>query len=146
MNDLTIARSILQGETLQPPKGQASAPSLVADYTWYSLEELDARHARDIQTVSDASARLAYNEAVITAQDILRAQGGTHYNDAGRKETSEHLSLKVGDYVMWDDRSGRITEFDSFGWAFVTMRTKNPNGRLGHHVSIRVKRNLLQRI
>lgn len=146
MNRLTVSRSILQGETLHPPRGVAAVPLLIADYTWYSLEELTQRHAADVRKVADASARVAYNEAVSIAQNILRAQGGTHYNDAGRQEPEEHLGLDVGDYVTWDNWSGRIKELDSFGWAFVSVRIKEPNGKRGHQVSLRVKRSKLQRL
>ena len=156
MSRLDTARSILQGETLQPPRGVAAVPSLIADYTWYSLDELIQRHAKDMRCVADASARVGYNEAVNVAQNILRAQGGTHYNDAGRKEPEEHLGLNVGDYVTWVDyigydhspcqRQGKITELDSFGWAHISMRIRYPGGKLGHYVTTRAKRNLLQRI
>ena len=146
MSRLDTARSILQGETLQPPRGVAAVPSLIADYTWYSLEELIQRHAADVRQMADVSASAAYNEAVSVAQSILRAQGGTHYNDEGRKEPEEHLGIHVGDYVTWDNWSGRIKELDSFGWAFVSVRTKLPGGKRGHQVSIRVKRSELQRL
>jgi hypothetical protein len=146
MSRLDTARSILQGETLHAPRGVAAVPLLVADYTWYSLEELTRRHAADVRQMADVSASMAYNQAVSVAQSILRAQGGTHYYDAGRKEPEEHLGLHVGDYVTWDNWSGRIKELDSFGWAFVSVRIKEPNGKRGHQVSIRIKRNKLQRL
>ena len=146
MSDLTTARQILQGETLTPPRGNAWCPELIEDYVWYSLDDIIEKYRDNACKISDNSARIAYNQAVATAQNILRAQGGTHYSDEGRKAPAEHLTLKVGDHVTWDGRFGKIRELDSFGWAFITMRIRIPNQPLGHQVSIRVKRNLLEKI
>lgn len=145
MADLTTARKILHGETLASSKGVTSHP-LIEDYTWYGLDELQSRATQLAQDASDTSARLAFSQAANIAQDVLRAQGGESFTDQTRKPPAEHLSLKPGDCVMWGDRFGHIIELDSFGWAFVAMRSREHPVKLGHHVSIRVKRNLLQRI
>lgn len=154
MSDLARSRTIINS-IKNPPKGAAGALPLVADYTWYSLEDLTRKHREDIDFVTNRSAEFAYAEGINLGVNVLKAQDAQYVPQRGEK-LEEYLALKEGDYVTWYDiitvdsipvaRYGKIKSFDSFGGVYLSMRVKLPNGNLGHYVSAKAPLKRLKKI